>query len=99
MRTWLMCGRRPAAPEEHCKMDDVMDRPDFIALTADVVSAFVANNAVKNAELARLITETHTALSRLGRAPAAEPPQEEFKPAVTVRKSLGSRDHILSMID
>jgi len=81
-------------------MDDATHGPDFIGLTADVVSAFVANNAVKDAELARLITETHSALSRLGRARGAEPPaEEEFKPAVTVRKSLGSRDHILSMID
>ena len=81
-------------------MDDVMDGTDLIALTADVVSAFVANNSVRNGELPRLISETHAALARLGRAgDSGSPAEETFKPAVTVRKSLGSRDHILSMID
>ena len=81
-------------------MDDTNQGTDLITLTADVVSAFVANNAVKNGELAGLITQTHGALARLGRARDPEPPAEEaFKPAVSVRKSLASREHILSMID
>jgi predicted transcriptional regulator len=32
-------------------------------------------------------------------AAEAAPPEEEFVPAVTVRKSLASKDHIISMID
>jgi predicted transcriptional regulator len=73
---------------------------DLTALTADLVSAFVSNNNVRNDDLPGLIQATHAALAGLSTSPAA--PQEEkqeYTPAVTARRSLKSRDHIISMVD
>jgi len=73
---------------------------ELIALTADIVTAFAANNAIGAAELPRLITVTYEALVGLTEeAPALAPEVPEFTAAVTTRKSLGSREHIISMID
>jgi predicted transcriptional regulator len=89
----------PRATVEHI-MDETQLDSDLISLTAEIVSAFVANNAIKGEEVARLIRDTHGALAGLGgkaaAAPAAAP---AFAPAVSVRKSLASRDHIVSLID
>ena len=80
-------------------MDESLDH-DLISLTSEIVSAFVANNAIKSDDVAGLIRETHGALAALGNRPVPETPAEPaFVPAVTVRKSLASRDHILSLID
>lgn len=74
-------------------------------LTVDLLAAFVSNNTVGAKDLPELIASTHKALASLetGDAPEpAEPPaaaEPEYPPAVSIRKSLGKRDHILSMID
>jgi len=73
--------------------------PDLIPLTADIVIAFVENNSVPASELPGLITLTHHALARLGSEAEAEEDSAEFPPAVSVRKSLASRDALISMID
>lgn len=75
------------------------NQPDLISVTADIVSAFVANNSVSGSDLSSLISETHGALAGLGKAPAETSAEAEFKPAVSVRKSLARRDSIISMID
>ena len=79
------------------------EQTDIIALTIDVVSSYVGHNNLRPDDLASLIASTHAAISGLagsGVAPAtAEASSEEFAPAVSVRKSLGSRDHIISLID
>jgi len=81
-------------------MDESHGGPDLISLAAEIVSAFVANNAIKSDDVARLIRETHGALAALGNGAAAEAPSAPaFTPAVSVRRSLANRDHILSMID
>ena len=51
-------------------------------LTADIVSAYVANNAVPAGELPGLIASVHGALSR---APTADAPEskEDREPAVS----------------
>jgi len=81
-------------------------QPNLTELTVDLLAAFVSNNSVGARDLPELIASTHAALSALegnGAAgePAAEPEPEpeEFAPAVSARKSLGKREHILSMID
>ncbi|GAA0309225.1 hypothetical protein GCM10009087_19090 [Sphingomonas oligophenolica] len=73
------------------------ETPDLTTLTVQLLSAYVSNNLVPSAELAGLIQTTRTALS--GDAVPVEPAVPEFAAAVTARKSLASRDHILSMID
>ncbi|MGI4878963.1 MAG: MucR family transcriptional regulator [Janthinobacterium lividum] len=74
---------------------------DLTGLTVDLLSAFVSKNSVRADDLAGLIASTHAALAGLNAAPAvaAEATTEEFTAAVTSRKSLADRDHILSMID
>lgn len=73
-------------------------------LTVDLLAAFVSNNTVGARDLPELIASTHAALAALegGSAGEAEPeavPEPEYPPAVSIRKSLGKRDQILSMID
>lgn len=73
------------------------EKPDLATLTVQLLSAYVGNNAVASADLAELIRTTRAALAA---PPAAEPQaQEEHVPAVSVKASLASRDHILSLID
>lgn len=71
---------------------------DIISLTVQLLSAFVSKNEVSSEGLAELIKTTRAALTEDLAAPAS-PPEPEYAPAVTVRKSLSSPDHILSLID
>jgi predicted transcriptional regulator len=74
------------------------DAPRLLSLTARVVSAFVANNPIKSEQLAEIITAVHGALS--GNAPVAGLPVPlTFRRAVGLRRSLCSREQIISMID
>jgi len=77
------------------------NQQDLTGLTVDLLSAFVANNNVRSEDLPGLISSTHAALAALDNVEAEpiEVPAESFTPVVTSRKSLGSRDYILSMID
>ena len=79
------------------------NQPSLTELTVDLLAAFVSNNTVGAKDLPELISTTHAALAALdgpggGEAPAPAP-AEDFQPAVSIRKSLGKREHILSMID
>lgn len=74
-------------------------KPDFATLAVQLLSAYVSNNSVPNAELAELIRTTKAALAEDIAAkdePAAETIQ---RPAVSAKASLASPDHIISMID
>lgn len=73
------------------------EQPDLTTLTVQLLSAYVANNSVASSELADLIQTTRTALA--GEAVPDVPAAPEHVPAVSVRKSLSSRDHLLSLID
>lgn len=79
-------------------------QPNLTELTVDLLAAFVSNNTVGAKDLPDLIASTHAALSALDGNQGAEAEPEasvepEYSRAVSVRKSLGKRDHILSMID
>ncbi len=77
---------------------------DLIALTVDVVSAYVGQTSMRAEDVPSFIAATFAALSALGAAPS-EPTEpvdvapEAHEPKVTARKSLASKDHIISMID
>ena len=73
------------------------EQADLTTLTVQLLSAYVSNNSVPANELADLIATTRTALS--GNAASEVAPAPEFEPAVSVRKSTASRDHLLSLID
>jgi len=69
---------------------------ELIELTADIISAFVSNNAVPVANLPDLIASVHQSLSGLG--PAAAPVVQAPTPAVNPKKSVFP-DHIVSLED
>lgn len=75
-------------------MDDSID---FVALSADVVSAYVSNNSVSTADLPALIAIVHVALSQTATG-VVEAPAAELKPAVPVKKSV-TPDYIISLED
>jgi predicted transcriptional regulator len=80
-------------------MADV-EKQDLTALTVTLLSAYVTNNNVESGALADLIASTHSALVKTGEEPQAPTEQKpEVTPAVSVRKSLSSKEHILSLID
>ncbi len=74
------------------------DQPDYTVLTVQLLSAYVTNNMVPSADLAGLIQSTRAALVAQTSAVEAEP-VPEYTPAVSVRKSLASREHLISLID
>jgi predicted transcriptional regulator len=73
------------------------DQPDFTELTADIVSAFVANNSVRPMDLPELIGTVHAALRSAGYPPAQKEP-EKPTPAVNPKKSV-TPDYIISLLD
>ena len=74
------------------------DQPqsDLGALTADIVSAYVANNSVPQGELAAVIASVHAALQNLGAPKPAEPERPE--PPVSIKKSI-TPDYLISLED
>jgi len=71
------------------------ETPDFLELTANIVSAYVAANKLGVAELAALIASIDHALRSAGNG-VAPPPKVELVPAVPVRKSI-TPDYIISL--
>jgi predicted transcriptional regulator len=72
---------------------------DVTALTGQLLCAYLANNTVAPEELAGLIRSTRVALTAEEAAPATIGQPETFAPAVSVRKSFSSPEHIISLID
>jgi predicted transcriptional regulator len=70
---------------------------DLVQLTADIVSAYVTNNAIDSGQLSKLIEEVHLALVRAPQA-ASQPEEKPLVPAVAVRKSV-TPDYIVSLED
>jgi predicted transcriptional regulator len=71
--------------------------PNFIELTASIVSAYVSNNPVPSAELPTLIGQVHTALSRVSSG-QGDTITEPLRPSIPVKKSI-SPDYIICLED
>jgi predicted transcriptional regulator len=69
---------------------------DLLDMTAQIVTAHVSHNTVALSDIATLISNTHAALSALGKP--VEPIVEKPIGAVSVRASL-KPDALISMID
>ena len=69
----------------------------YIELTAGIVSAYVSNNAVSTADISVLISQVHTALLRISNG-QGEVPQDAFKPAIAVKKSV-TAEYIICLED
>ncbi|MEH3146187.1 MAG: MucR family transcriptional regulator [Methylobacterium frigidaeris] len=75
---------------------DTQDSEEFVALTADIVSAYVSKNSVPVADLPGLLSAVHGALRGLVTPPEPEP--EKLTPPVPIRKTV-TPDHIISLED
>jgi predicted transcriptional regulator len=78
-----------------------MDQPeqpsiDFTGITADLISSYVANNSVHQADLPAVIVSVHAALRDLVAPKQAE--AEKPQPAISIRKSV-TPDFLISLED
>jgi predicted transcriptional regulator len=78
-------------------MSDSNTNPNFIDLTAQIVSAYVSNNTVPAGDIPGLINQVHAALNRVSGKPG-EAPAEPLKPAVSVKRSV-TPEHIVCLED
>jgi len=78
-------------------MPDPTTQTSYVDLAADIVSAYVAKNAVPVAELPALIASVHLALSNTAQG-KPEQPQEELRPAVSIKKSI-TPDYLICLDD
>ena len=74
-----------------------MERELLLTLTTDIVSAHVSANSVDCDDLPLLVRDVYDALANLGATP--QPDNAKAIPAVSIKVSIASPDHILSMID
>jgi predicted transcriptional regulator len=74
-----------------------MDMAERLEQVAEIVSAYVSNNALSAADLPKLIATTHEALRVLSEE-ASKPAVEELTPAVPVKKSV-TPDFIICLDD
>lgn len=80
-------------------MSEIDNSFDVAELTVQLLSAYLANNTIASDEIAGLIRTTRAALTEQPQVEPAEPEESKYTPAVSVRKSLSSQDHIISLID
>jgi predicted transcriptional regulator len=66
--------------------EEQLDRSELLALTSEIVSSHVSNNAVNQTDLATMITTVFETLEALS-GPRVEP-VKELKPAVSIKKSV-----------
>jgi len=76
-------------------MSERSNDQDLLTLTAEIVSAHVANNTIAVGDLPALIQEVYRTLGSVGNAPAAP---ERPQPAVPVKKSV-QPDYIICLED
>lgn len=79
-------------------MDEADSKSQVIAMTADIVSAFVANNSVAANDLPNLIKATHSALAGISIGEIPQASAEKQEPAVSIRKSI-SPDFLICLED
>lgn len=78
-------------------MEQSSQNAETLELVAEIVAAYVSNNTVAPADLPSLINEVQQALLSAA-ARTVEPPKEELKPAVPIRRSV-SPDYIVCLED
>jgi predicted transcriptional regulator len=76
---------------------DEAPKSELIALTVDIIAAYVSNNPTSRDDLPALIVEVHEALSKASNRLAA-PEREELRPAVALKKSV-TPDYIICLED
>jgi predicted transcriptional regulator len=85
-------------------MADDVQNSNAVDLATELTIAWLSNPNTRASgdEVPAFLQRMHEAVRNLSSEPQAEEPaeaQSEYTPAVSVRKSLASKDHIISMID
>lgn len=78
------------------------DELNAVELATELTMAWLANPNTRTSadDVPAVLQKMHAAVTALsGPAAIEEAPPQEYTPAVTVRKSLASPDHIISLID
>jgi predicted transcriptional regulator len=78
-------------------MSESATAPNYIELSADIVSAYVSNNSVPAADLPSLLASIYAALTKTAEGQQEEP-KAELIPAVSIKKSL-TPDYIVCLED
>ncbi len=78
-------------------MSESTTSPNYIVLSAEIVSAYVSKNSVPAADLPSLLNSIHAALTKTAQGQKEEP-KAELVPAVSVRKSI-TPDAIICLED
>lgn len=65
-----------------------MTHSTYVAMTTDIVAAYVSKNQIAANELRNLIATTYVALSRLSDSSGPAVPETRQKPAVPLKKSI-----------
>lgn len=76
----------------------IENKDALLALTADVVSAYVSNNPVPAAQITELIASIHSSLAGLSGNGASTTPAGPLRPAVPIKKSV-TPDFIVCLED
>src|SRR4051812_3514125 len=80
-------------------MSEQQTTPNYIALAAEIVSAFVSNNPVLAAQLPALIGAVHDALTKVASGTATQQaPEEPKEPAVPIKRSV-QPDYVICLED
>jgi predicted transcriptional regulator len=77
-------------------MDEVA-KSSLVALTANIISAYVSNNTVGREDIPAMIADVHEALSRASQRNTSVE-REELKPAVSPKKSI-HEDYLICLED
>jgi len=85
-------------------MTDEMTTNNTVELATELTIAWLSNPNTRAAseDVPAFLQQMHQAVTNLtgsGTPESTEEPQTEYTPAVSVRKSLASKDHIISLID
>ncbi len=75
------------AAEDKTLISDSATSPNYIELSADIVSAYVSNISVPATDLPSLLASVYAALTKTTQGQRTEP-QAELIPAVPVKKSV-----------
>lgn len=70
----------------------------FLELTADIVSAFVSNHAMRASEVGELISSVYSSLKQIGEPKVEEEPVAAPTPATSIKKSI-TDDYLICLDD
>ncbi|MBW6522175.1 MucR family transcriptional regulator [Sphingomonas sp. RHCKR47] len=100
-RSSVICADEHKEPGE---VNDDVTTNNTVELATELTIAWLSNPNTRAAseDVPAFLQQMHQAVSNLtgtGAPESTEEPQAEYTPAVSVRKSLASKDHIISLID